>query len=36
MPLLPRQIGRGAGALLTGGFIIWLAMLYWLSPLLVG
>lgn len=27
---------RGAGALLTGGFIIWLAMLYWLSPLLVG
>ena len=31
-----RQIGRGAGALLTGGFIIWLAMLYWLSPLLVG
>lgn len=32
----PRQIGRGAGELLTGGFIIWLAMLYWLSPLLVG
>lgn len=32
----PRQIGRDAGALLTGGFIIWLAMLYWLSPLLVG
>lgn len=32
----PRQIGRGAGALLTSGFIIWLAMLYWLSPLLVG
>ncbi|EMF0719675.1 calcium/sodium antiporter [Citrobacter sp. Marseille-Q6884] len=32
----PRQTGRGAGALLTGGFIIWLAMLYWLSPLLVG
>ena len=31
-----RQIGRGAGALLTGGFIIWLAMLYWLSPILVG
>ncbi|HHO8887633.1 TPA: hypothetical protein ACRX21_006051, partial [Klebsiella pneumoniae] len=29
-------IGRGAGALLTSGFIIWLAMLYWLSPLLVG
>ncbi|MDI5567638.1 hypothetical protein MJI47_21285, partial [Salmonella enterica subsp. enterica serovar Kentucky] len=20
----------------TGGFIVWLAMLYWLSPLLVG
>ncbi|HAT8012191.1 calcium/sodium antiporter [Citrobacter rodentium] len=32
----PRQSGRGAGALLTGGFIIWLAMLYWLSPLIVG
>ncbi|EAW0645500.1 calcium/sodium antiporter [Salmonella enterica] len=32
----PRQIGRGAGILLTGGFIVWLAMLYWLSPLLVG
>ena len=32
----PRQSGRGAGALLTGGFIVWLAMLYWLSPLLVG
>ncbi|MEY5259471.1 hypothetical protein WI601_14170, partial [Salmonella enterica subsp. enterica serovar Corvallis] len=27
---------RGAGILLTGGFIVWLAMLYWLSPLLVG
>ncbi|MDI8800004.1 hypothetical protein MJM59_32625, partial [Salmonella enterica subsp. enterica serovar Montevideo] len=23
----PRQIGRGAGILLTGGFIVWLAML---------
>ena len=32
----PRQSGRGAGMLLTGGFIVWLAMLYWLSPLLVG
>ena len=32
----PRQSGRGAGVLLTGGFIVWLAMLYWLSPLLVG
>ena len=32
----PRQIGRGAGVLLTGGFIVWLAMLYWLSPLLIG
>ncbi|MFR0483077.1 hypothetical protein ACKEMZ_34740, partial [Escherichia coli] len=21
--------------LLTGGFIVWLAMLYWLSPILV-
>ncbi|NDO79718.1 calcium/sodium antiporter [Citrobacter sp. NCU1] len=31
-----RRIGRGAGVLLTGGFIIWLAMLYWISPLLVG
>lgn len=32
----PRQISRGAGVLLTGGFIVWLAMLYWLSPLLIG
>ncbi|MDE9579795.1 calcium/sodium antiporter [Citrobacter koseri] len=32
----PRQIGRSAGVLLTGGFIVWLAMLYWLSPLLIG
>ncbi|AEW75429.1 Inner membrane protein yrbG [Enterobacter ludwigii] len=31
-----RQIGKGAGALLTGGFIVWMAMLYWLSPLLSG
>lgn len=30
-----RQPGRGTGVLLTGGFILWLAMLYWLSPLLV-
>ncbi len=26
------QPGRGVGVLLTGGFIVWLAMLYWLSP----
>ncbi|AUO66270.1 calcium/sodium antiporter [Citrobacter freundii complex sp. CFNIH2] len=32
----PRQSSRGAGVLLTGGFIVWLATLYWLSPLLVG
>ncbi|MEX9283787.1 hypothetical protein AB7Z21_27865, partial [Klebsiella pneumoniae] len=25
----------GVGVLLTGGFIVWLAMLYWLSPILV-
>lgn len=31
-----KQIGRGIGGLLFGGFIIWLAMLYWLSPLLTG
>lgn len=31
-----RQFGKGAGALLTGGFIVWMAMLYWLSPLLSG
>jgi len=31
-----RQIGKGAGALLTAGFIVWMAMLYWLSPLLSG
>lgn len=30
-----RQIGRAAGALLTGGFIAWLAMLYWATPLFV-
>ncbi|EFH3553318.1 calcium/sodium antiporter [Escherichia coli] len=29
------QSGRGVGVLLTGGFIVWLAMLYWLSPILV-
>ena len=29
------QPGRGVGVLLTGGFIVWLAMLYWLSPILV-
>lgn len=31
-----RQIGKGAGALLTAGFIVWMALLYWLSPLLSG
>ncbi|WP_238082781.1 MULTISPECIES: calcium/sodium antiporter [Pseudescherichia] len=31
-----RQTGRGAGALLIGGFIIWMAMLYWLSPYITG
>ena len=30
------RIGKGVGALLTGGFIVWMAMLYWLSPLLSG
>lgn len=29
------QPGRGVGVLLTGGFIVWLAMLYWLSPILL-
>ena len=31
-----RQTGRGAGALLIGGFMIWMAMLYWLSPYITG
>ena len=31
-----RQTGRGAGALLLGGFVIWMAMLYWLSPYITG
>lgn len=31
-----RQTGRGAGVLLLGGFIIWMAMLYWLSPYITG
>jgi len=31
-----RQTGRGAGGLLLGGFIIWMAMLYWLSPYITG
>jgi cation:H+ antiporter len=31
-----KQISRAVGGLLFGGFIIWLAMLYWLSPLLTG
>lgn len=30
------RIGKGVGTLLTGGFIVWMAMLYWLSPLLSG
>ncbi|AGB76561.1 MULTISPECIES: calcium/sodium antiporter [Pseudocitrobacter] len=30
-----QQIGRVAGALLTGGFIAWLAMLWWATPLFV-
>ncbi|MEB4677491.1 calcium/sodium antiporter [Enterobacteriaceae bacterium G50] len=30
-----RQIGRVAGALLTGGFIAWLALLWWATPLFV-
>lgn len=31
-----KQISKGVGALLFSGFIVWLAMLYWLSPLLTG
>ncbi|WP_039056791.1 calcium/sodium antiporter [Enterobacter sp. Bisph1] len=31
-----KQISKGIGALLLGGFIVWLALLYWLSPLLTG
>lgn len=31
-----KQITRGIGALLLSGFIVWLALLYWLSPLLTG
>lgn len=31
-----RQTGRGAGVLLLGGFIIWMAMLSWLSPYITG
>lgn len=30
-----RQIGRGAGLLLIGGFIAWLALLYWATPLFI-
>ena len=30
-----RQPGKVAGALLIGTFVLWLAMLYWLSPLFV-
>jgi cation:H+ antiporter len=28
-----RQPSRLAGALLVGGFVVWLAMLYWAAPL---
>lgn len=31
-----KQITRSIGALLLSGFIVWLALLYWLSPLLTG
>ena len=30
-----RQIGRGAGLLLIGGFVAWLALLYWATPLFI-
>lgn len=30
------QTGKGAGALLISGFILWMAMLYWLSPFFIG
>ena len=30
-----QQPGRLAGALLVGGFMLWLAMLYWTAPLFV-
>ena len=30
-----QQPGRLAGALLLGGFVLWLAMLYWTAPLFV-
>lgn len=30
-----RQPGKGAGALLIAAFVLWLAMLYWLSPFFV-
>ena len=29
------QPGRLVGALLVGGFVVWLAMLYWAAPLFV-
>jgi cation:H+ antiporter len=31
-----QQSGRGLGALLLGGFSIWLALLYWVTPRLMG
>mgnify|MGYP004713433067 FL=1 len=31
-----QQSGRGLGALLLGGFFIWLALLYWVTPHLMG
>jgi len=30
-----RQIGRGAGLLLIGGFMVWLALLCWGTPLFI-
>lgn len=31
-----QQTGKGTGALLLGGFITWLALLYWVTPRLTG
>lgn len=30
-----RQIGRRAGLLLISGFVVWLALLYWGTPLFI-
>jgi cation:H+ antiporter len=30
-----QQPGRLVGALLVGGFVVWLAMLFWTAPLFV-